>query len=288
MSALNTSWKHIRRSPYQAMAAIFIMAQTFFVISVFTFLFFGSFITIRYYETRPQLAVFFTEEAKDEEIKNLETQLKATGKISKLTFVDKQEAFNRYKKLSTDPIELELVDPSILPRSFDITTHNLGDQIELARELKSNTAVSSVAFPRDAIEGFIRFSNVLRQLGAAASIILAVDSIFLIMLITSMKISGKREEIEILKLLSATNWYIRWPFIYEGIFYGVTGAVIGWLMATVGLLYIEPFLRSQLPPDIPLFPISPLFLLWVLGAELVVAVILGAFSSILSALKYLK
>ncbi len=288
MSALNTSWKHIRRSPYQAMAAIFIMAQTFFVISVFTFLFFGSFITIRYYETRPQLAVFFTEEAKDEEIKNLETQLKATGKISKLTFVDKQEAFNRYKKLSTDPIELELVDPSILPRSFDITTHNLGDQIELARELKSNTAVSSVAFPRDAIEGFIRFSNVLRQLGAAASIILAVDSIFLIMLITSMKISGKREEIEILKLLSATNWYIRWPFIYEGIFYGVTGAVIGWLMSTVGLLYIEPFLRSQLPPDIPLFPISPLFLLWVLGAELVVAVILGAFSSILSALKYLK
>lgn len=288
MSALNTSWKHIRRSPYQALAAIFIMTQTFFVISVFTFLFFGSYITIRYYETRPQLAVFFTEEAKNEDIKKLQDDLQTTGKISKIIYVDKEEAYNRYKKLSSDPIELELVDPSILPRSLDITTHNLGDQIELAKQLKTNALVSSVAFPRDAIEGFIRFSNVLRQLGAAASIILAVDSIFLIMLITSMKISGKKEEIEILKLLSATNWYIRWPFIYEGIFYGVIGAVLGWLMASIGLLYIEPFLRSQLPPDIPLFPVSILFLLWVLGAELVVAVVLGAFSSILSALKYLK
>lgn len=288
MSALNTSWKHIRRSPYQALAAIFIMTQTFFVISVFTFLFFGSFITIRYYETRPQLAVFFTEDAKDEDIKKLQSELMETGKISKIVYVDKKEAFNRYKKLSSDPIELELVDPSILPRSFDITTHNLEDQIELAKQLKTNTSVSSVAFPRDAIEGFIRFSNVLRQLGAAASIILAVDSVFLIMLITSMKISSKKEEIEILKLLSATNWYIRWPFIYEGVFYGVIGAILGWLMASISLLYIEPFLRSQLPPDIPLFPVSILFLLWILGAELVVAIILGAFSSILSALKYLK
>lgn len=288
MSALSTSWKHIRRSPYQAIAAVFIMAQTFFVISVFTFLFVGSFITIRYYETRPQLAVFFTEEAKDEEIKNLESQLLATGEVSKIKFVDKQEAFNRYKKLSSDPIELELVDPSILPRSFDIMTYNLEDQIDLAKQLKGNSLVSSVAFPRDAIEGFIRFSNLLRKLGAVASIVLAVDSIFLIMLITSMKISGKKDEIEILKLLSATNWYIRWPFIYEGIFYGVTGAILGWLLASVGLVYVEPFLRSQLPPDIPLFPISYLFLLWVLGAEILIAVLLGAFSSILAALKYLK
>lgn len=288
MSALNTTWKHIRRSPYQAIAAIFIMMQTFFVISVFTFLFFGSYVTIRYYETRPQLSVFFTEEAKEEDIKALESNLKATGKVSNIEFVDKEEAYNRYKKLTNDPIELELVDASILPRSFDIMTYNLEDQIELAKQLKPNSLVSSVAFPRDAIEGFIKFSNVLRRLGAIASIVLAVDSIFLIMMIISMKISSKKEEIEILKLLSATNWYIRWPFIYEGIIYGVIGAVFGWLTASAGLLYAQPFLSSQLPPDLPLFPVSLLFLLWVLGAEICAAILLGAFSSVLAAVRYLK
>jgi cell division transport system permease protein len=288
MNTFSTTWNHIRRSPYQAIAAIFIMMQTFFVISVFTFIFFGSLITINYYETRPQLSIFFTDEAKQEDIQKLGNNLKTTGTILKISFVDKQEAYNRYKKLSSDPIELELVDPSILPRSFDITTYNLEDQIALANKLKNNPIISNVAFPRDAIEGFIRFSNVLHKLGLVVTVVLALDAICLIMLIISMKISAKKEEIEILRLLSATNWYIRWPFIYEGIFYGIIGAVLGWLFSTAGLIYIQPFLRSQLPPDLPLFPINLLFLLWVLGVELVVAVILGAFSSILAAVRYLK
>lgn len=289
MSATSTAWKHIRRSPYQALAAIFIMAQTFFVISIFTFLFFGSYIIVRYYETRPQLSVFFTDEAKDEDIRALESDIKSTGKVLQMTFIDKEEAFKRYTELFKDePAQLELAEPDMLPRSFDITTHNLEDQLELAKTIRNSPIVSDIALPKDAIEGFTKLTNVLRKLGAVTSIVLALDSIFLIMLIISMKISQKKKEMEILKLLSATNWYIRWPFILEGVFYGVTGALIGWVTASAGLLYLSPFLQSQLPADVPLFPVDPLFLLWILGAEILIAIILGIFSSILAALRYLK
>lgn len=289
MRAFRTTWKHIRRSPYQAMAAIFIMTQTFFVISVFTFLFFGSFIIIRYFESLPQLRAFFRDEAKQEEVQALENDMKSTGKVATLQYIDKDEAFKRYKELfKDDPLMLELVTPEILPASFEITTHNLDDQLELATTLKSSPIVQEVDFPKDAVEGFARVTNALRRLGAVMSIILAIDSVFLIMLIISMKIAQKREEIEILKLLSATNWYVRWPFVFEGILYGIIGAVIGWVTASAGLLYIAPFLQSQLPAGIPLFPVSPLFLLGVLGIELVVAIILGTLSSIMAALRYLK
>ena len=289
MKSLSTSWKHIRRSPYQAMGAIFIMTQTFFVISVFTFIFFGSFIIIRYFESLPQLRAFFKDEAKKEEIVSLEDQLKNSGRVAQLKYVDKDEAFKRYQQLfKDDPLMLELVTPEILPASFEITTINLSDQAELANALKKSPIVQEVDFPKDAVEGFARLTNALRRLGAVMSIVLAVDSVFLIMLIISMKISQKKEEIEILKLLSATNWYIRWPFILEGITYGVVGAIIGWVSASAGLLYLSPFLKAQLPAGIPLFPVSPLFLLGVLGVELIVAVLLGIFSSILAALRYLK
>lgn len=289
MSAFNTSWKHIRRSPYQALAAIFIMFQTFFVLSVFSFLFFGSVIIIHYYESLPQLRAFFIDEAKIEEIKSLETDLKSTGKIQSIKYVDKNAAFVRYKELfKSDPLMLELVTPDMLPASFEITTTNLVYQEELANELKKTRIVSEVQFPKDAVEGFARVTNFLRKLGAGMSIILAMDSVFLIMLIISMKISRKRKEIEVLKLLSATNWYIRLPFIYEGVMYGVIGALIGWGFASGGLLYLEPTLKAQLPPGIPLFPISPVFLLWLLGTELLVAILLGAFSSILAAIRFLK
>ena len=89
-----------------------------------------------------------------------------------------------------------------------------------------------------------------------------------------------------MKLLSATNWYIRWPFMYEGIFYGITGAFFGWVFATGVLLYATPFLKSFF--GIPVIPISPLFLFGLLGAEVLVAIILGVFSSFLAVLRYLK
>ena len=289
MKSTGTTWKHIRRSPYQALGAIFVMTQTFFVISVFTFIFFGSFIVIRYFESLPQLRAFFRDEAKQEEIQNLAAEVQNTGKVAQMKYVNKDEAFERYKQLfKDDPLMLELVTPEILPASFEITTVNLSDQAELASLLKKSSIVQEVDFPKDAVEGFARLTNTLRQLGAVMSIVLALDSIFLIMLIISMKISQKREEIEILKLLSATNWYVRWPFVLEGMFYGVTGAVIGWVIASAGLLYLTPFLKSQLPAGIPLFPVSPFFLLGVLGVELIVAMLLGIFSSILAALRYLK
>jgi cell division transport system permease protein len=289
MSALSTTRKHIRRSPYQALAAIFIMAQTFFVISLFTFVFFGSIVIIRYFESLPQLRAFFKDEAKQEQIQAIQNDIKATGKVATIEFVDKQEAFKRYKELfKDDPLMLELVSADVLPASLEITTTNLSDQEALAGTLKSSPIIQEVDFPKDAVEGFARLTNGLRKLGAIMSIILALDSIFLIMLIISMKISQKREEIEILKLLSATNHYIRLPFILEGIFYGIIGAVVGWILASGGLLYLTPFLKAQLPSGIPLFPIPPLFLVAVLGIEIGVAVILGLFSSYLAAIKYLK
>ncbi len=289
MNALSTAWTHIRRSPYQAIAAIFIMMQTFFVLSAFTFLLIGSFIVIRYYESLPQLRAFFTDEAKIEEIQVLEKELQASGKVRNIVYVDKEKAFKRYKELfKDDPLMLEFVTPDILPASFEIATNTLMDQEAIAKKLKGSSIVSEVDFPKEAVEGFARVTNVLRQVGAVASVILAVDAVFLIMLIISMKISRKRKEIEVLKLLSATNWYIRWPFIYEGVFYGVIGAILGWGFASGGLIYLEPFIKSQLPPGIPLFPISPLFFFWLLGMEILVAVLLGTFSSILAAIRYLK
>jgi cell division transport system permease protein len=105
--------------------------------------------------------------------------------------------------------------------------------------------------------------------------------------IISIKISQKKEDIEIMKLIGATNWYVRWPFLTEGILYGIIGAVAGWLMATAGLLYTTPFLESFLK-GIPVLPASYVDLLILLGLELIFAVFLGAVSSFLAVLRYSK
>src|SRR6185437_4803727 len=136
---------------------------------------------------------------------------------------------------------------------------------------------------KDIVSTLARWTNAVRIIGVLLIVILTVVSIFIMMTVIGFKVSQKREEIEIMKLLSATNWYIRWPFMLEGIFYGAIGTFIGWVVATGSLVYFSPYLESFLK-GIPLFPVSPFFLIGLLIGELVLAVLLGILASSLAVL----
>lgn|SRR6185369_9826192 len=288
MSAVKTSWKHIRRNPYQAITAIVIMMLTFLSISVFAFIVFGSSVVINYFESKPQVTAFFKDEAQQSEMDALKQNLEKTGITSSIRFVSKKEALQIYKEQNkSDPLLLDLVTEDILPASLEISTNKVEELNTVSNTLKNSSIVSEVVYQRDVVETLTRWTNAIRLIGILLIIVLAVVSIFIMMTVIGFKVSQKREEIEIMKLLSATNWYIRWPFVYEGIFYGVIGTFLGWMIATGGLLYASPYLESFLK-GIPLLPVSPLFLLELLAGEIVIAVILGILASSLAVLRYLK
>src|SRR3990172_1543376 len=116
MKYTKTTWKNIRRSPYQAIAAILIMTLTFLVISFFTFLLVGSSKIISYFESKPQVMAFFKNEAKQSDINSLESQLSKTGKIASIKFVSKDEALKVYRlQNKNDPLLLDLVTADVLP-----------------------------------------------------------------------------------------------------------------------------------------------------------------------------
>ena len=288
MRALNVAKRHIRRSPYQAFAAVFIMMQTFFVLTIFTFLIFGSSKIISYFESVPQVTAFFKEDAKQETITNLEATLKATGKIAEIEFVSKQDALKIYREQNKDdPLLLDLVTADILPSAFKVSATNISDLDEISDILGKSEIVDRVIFQKDVIENLSAWTSAVRKIGLALIAILALDSVFIMVIILGIRISQRKEEIEITRLIGATSWYVRWPFIIEGIFYGVTGAFFGWLVSVSLLWYSVPFLASFLK-GIPILPVSPLFLLSLLGAELFLAILLGFFSSFIAVLRYLK
>jgi cell division transport system permease protein len=288
MKTFKTSWKHIRRSPYQALAAIFIMMLTFLALSVFSFVIIGSTKIISYFESKPQVTAFFKEETKSENITALAEQVKASGKVAEVTYVSKKEALAIYKQQNKDdPLLLELVTEDILPASLEISTVKIEDLAPVSETLKTSPYVSEVIFQRDVVSQLTKWTDAIRKIGIVIIILLSLVSVFIMATIIGFKISQKREEIEIMRLLSATKWYVRWPFIVEGMFYGVIGALIGWAIASAGLLYATPYLQSFLG-SIPLLPVSFLFLLALLGVELLIAVILGSYASFLAVLRYLK
>jgi len=284
----NTMWNHIRRSPYQALAAILIMMLTFLAVSVFTILIIGSSKVITYFESKPQVTAFFRDDAKQDVIESLKTDLAATGKVSSMKFVSKDDALKIYREQNkNDPLLLELVTADVLPSSLEISANNLQDLPDLSVSLKNNPAVQEVVYQKDVVAALTTWTNAIRIIGVLLIGLLSLVSIFIMSIIIGMKISHKKDEIEIMQLIGATKWYISNPFVMEGIFYGMVGAFVGWFIASGVLLAATPLLETFLR-GIPVVPVPWWFYVALLGGELVLAVILGIFSSILAVMRYIK
>ena len=288
MTSYRTMWNHIRRYPYQALAAILLVSQTFFMISLVAFVIYGSSQIISYFESRPQVIAFFNEQATQANIDALKSEVASTGKVASVKIVSKQEALQIYRQQNKDdPLLLELVTADELPASLEISTHRIEDLAVIADVLKKSPFVREVDFQKDLVKTLTQWTNALRKIGVGLIIAFGVDAVVIIVIILGIKISQKKTEIEIMRLVGATSWYIRRPFILEGIFYGVIGAIIGWMGSIIVLLYARPSLLSFFG-SIPLPFTSPVVLLQLLAAELVLAVALGILVSFMAVLRYLK
>lgn len=288
MKSIKTMLRNVRRSPYQALAAVLIMMLTFLTISFFVFLLSGSSRIVSFFESKPQVTAFFKNEAKQKDMDDLTRKVKEGGMVASVKSVSKQQALEIYREQNKDdPLLLDLVTADILPASLEVSTFKIEDLAGVSKMLKSSPIVSEVIYQKDIISTLVAWTSAVRKIGIALIVVLSFVSLFIMVTIIGMKISQKKEDIEIMKLIGASNWYIRWPFIFEGMFYGVVGAVIGWIIAALALWYWTPFLYSFLK-GIPIFPIPIEFLLIVLGGELIFAILLGFISSFMAVLRYLK
>lgn len=288
MGTLDTTWRHIRRSPYQALSAILTMSLTFFIAFLLALTVVGTTKIINFFESKPQISAFFKEDAKEDHIVTLQKELQATGRVASLRSVSKEEALKIYEEQNkNDPLLLDLVTANILPASLEVSAINVTDLASLADIVRSSPAVEEVVFQKDIVDTLTSWTNAVRVIGLGLVLVLASVSTFTIIMIIGMKIAQRRDEIEILRLIGASSWYIRWPFIFEGAIYGMIGAFIAFILSYGVLLYATPFLKSFLQ-GIPILPVSPLFMLSLLGIEVSLAAFLGAFGSFLAVLRYLK
>ena len=288
MKTLRTARRNIRRSPYQAIAAVFIMTLTFLAFSIFAFIIFGSSRIVDYFESKPQVTAYFRDEAAKGDIDKLKSSFEQSEFISEVKFVSKEQALEIYRQQNKDdPLLLDLVTAEILPASLEISTFNIEDLNLVSETLNKSAIVEEVVFQRDVIATLTSWTTAVRAIGIFTVSILATISIFIMVTIIGIKVSQKKQDIETMRLIGAGNWYIRWPFIIEGVFYGVLGAIIGFLLSLGILFWTTPYLSSFLR-GIPVLPLSFIFIGILFMLEVILAILLGAFSSYVAVLRYLR
>lgn len=292
---LKTSFDYIKRSPFQATAAIFVLTLTFFVGTLFAILIYSSSMVLNYFETRPQIIAFLKDSVDDQAISALQNKLSSDKRIEKVRFVTKDEALGIYKQATSDnPLLGELVSPKIFPASLEFTVSDLSYAKTLIEEVKKDPIVDSIGFTAslgaeknldDVVSRLRSVAFYIRLGGGVIAGVLAGASFLVLLIIISMRMTGKRDEVEILNLIGATPGFIRSPIILEAIIYALSGVLIGWTLALIFILYSSPSAISYFG-EIPILPreATQLLILFalILGVEIVLGLALATTGSMLA------
>ncbi|MBP7768640.1 ABC transporter permease [Candidatus Woesebacteria bacterium] len=288
MNPLTTALSNIRRSPYQALVATLMMSVTFAVLFALSFFFTAAHIILHYYETQPQIIAFFSMEATPAQIEQGKKTIEQKPYVKSVVLTSKEDALKLYtKEFKDSPLLLELVTSDILPASIEVSAKDINDLQNIKGDLSNLPGVEDVQYQENVIDTLKSWTSSSRIVGVIAAAIMLVLSFLLIMVIIGMRVGMQKRTISIMRLLGATRWYVKRPFMLEGMIYGFMGALLGWGLSMAGLLYILPWAQTFLS-SVPLFPIPSAFYGIQLGSGLVISSLIGGFAGLVAASRLIR
>ena len=288
------SLKHyLQKEKLMSVSNFLVMGLTFLLLGVFIQIVVLSQTMLKYLEDQAQITVFFKDEFGEDKINSFKDSLNSDERILETKYISKEEALKIFKDINQDqPVLLESVSSSILPASLEVKAKNISELENLTNELQGKEGVEEVRFYKDVIQKFKSVSNTVYIVGFVLVVMFFLISYSVIISSLRTVINARGQELEVMKLVGASDSYIINPFIYQGVFFSVISA----LAASI-IMIILGFGESKLgffPKGLSLgfFPqlfLNPLIFSLILSFILIVSgFLLGYFGSKAAVKKYLK
>jgi cell division transport system permease protein len=220
-----------------------------------------------------------------EQQETLRTELEEHAVVQEVFYESKEDAYERFTELFRDqPNLVESVDPDVLPASFRVKLQDPELFRVISQEFVAFPGVEEIVDQRQVLDQFLRFTNVIRNAALIVAAIQLVAAGVLIANTIRVAAFARREQTSIMKLVGASNWYIRLPFVLEGMLAGLLGALVSW-----GLLYGSvPRVAGQLSREIELMPFIGAADVIAIGPLLIVAGAgIAALSSVIALRRFL-
>jgi cell division transport system permease protein len=282
----------MQRNGWHTVAALAVMTLTFFILSLFALTMLASNKVLNFFEQQPQILIYLKDDASQQRVQEIRTALEGTGKVKEIHYTSKDEALSFFKEeMKDNPVLLENVSANILPASLEVSPNNvndLDDLVKVAKEEKFTDFIEDVRYQQDIAERLASWTSTGRLVGLVLVSFLVVVSLLIMLVTIGVNISAYKDEIEIMRLVGASSWYIQGPFIFEGILYGTIASILSVSIVYLSLPWVAVKLQNWLT-GINIFPIEvvPVFG-GLLLAELLFGIILGVVGSYLAMRRSLK
>jgi len=220
--ALLSLWRNLAMSS----VAIFTTTILLLILSGFLIMMTSLNVSVAALESKVNVIVYLKEDLSDDAQQALQERLRADPRVRTVTYFSKADALKHmHDQFADRPALIQAVEGNPLPASFEVVLQDAAASPAMAEQLRSETGVEDVDFKQDtvrrliAITQFVRISGLVVMAGLTAAVILIMINI------SRMGIYARRQEIEIMRLVGATDWFVRWPFVVEGVLCGLLASV---------------------------------------------------------------
>ena len=282
------TYKSIRRNGFMSFASISTVAVSLLVLGMFLMIFLNTNNLAQYLESQVQVSVYMQDSATAKELASVKDKLTKMPGVVKVTQVSKQQALERFKKRLGDQQQLltSLGKENPFPNSFESQVDSPERIKVLTPQIGQLPKVETAKFGQEVVEHLFQLTKILRFGGIILVVFLAMATLFIISNTIRLTVFARRKEVIIMKYVGATDWFIRWPFLLEGMTLGFCGAVVASLFINSIYSGLLERIHATLA-FLPLLPTYPL-LLYVDVFLLVAGTGIGALGSYISLRKFLQ
>ena len=277
-----------KRNIWMILASIFTVVLSLFILGFFSIVILNLNKMADTLESQVQISVYLKDDLSQEEIDETKETLSKIEGLQDIKFTTREEAMENFKERLGDQQFLldALDDTNPLPDSFSLTVTSPQQVKTIADTAAALDSVESASYSQDIINHLFNLTHLIRLIGVALIILLTGAAIFIISNTIRLTVFARRKEIAIMKYVGATDWFIRWPFLLEGICLGF----IGGGLATIFLYIVYNQVTQEIYEAMAFFPLIPQhpFIDYISLAILVAGIIIGALGSTISLKRFLK
>lgn len=291
-SSLSYFWgetfRSLFRNRFMAIASVLTVTLSMFILGVFLSAVLNINHMASYLENQVEMTVYLKDGLTTDQVMGIGKYLKAQPGMKEIKFTNKDQAMKDFRERMGDQQGLlDAINGNPLPASYQMSFQTPEQLKTAAKVVAKYQGVETVQYGKDIIEQLYKVAQVIRLSGIVLIIFLAGAELFIISNTIRLTVFARRREIQIMKYVGASNGFIRWPFLFEGMVIGFLGSgfasLILWEgyktvvseMAAAGLVFI---------PMIPLWPFMGYTTLIILAAGIVI----GVMGSAISLRKYMK
>lgn len=234
---VNDAFKSLKRNKTISIASVITVIITFFVLGVFVLVAQNANQMIAGLEDKIEIQVYLKDDIKLIDQREIQVKLKEQDGVESIEYESAEDAYNKVLKSNPEFLKGYTLEKNPFPASYIVKLSDADKINSVSKAIDKMTGVESVESQKNIVTTMQKVIKVVKTVGFALGIILAAVSVFLIMNTTKLTVYSRRREVGIMKFVGATDWFIRWPFIIEGMVIGLIGAIISSLLLYMGYCF---------------------------------------------------